>query len=246
MAVTGAAGALGGAVLRHLSGRAALVAVTRRPDAVAAAQVRHADFDDIGPAAFAGVDAALVVSTDHRDNARRIAQHRAAIDAAVAAGVRHVVYTSLIGCDGPPDLLNAAHRETEAHLRATGVPWTALRNNLYTEGLETARAAAAATGRHVTNAGSGAVSYVDRDHCAAVAAGVLLGAPAGVVAVKGEVALDAAALAARFAAQLGRPVEPVLLDDDAYRAHLLAGGAPPGLAEALVLLGRAIRAGGYA
>lgn len=258
VAVTGAAGALGSAVVRHLADRATVIAVTRRPSVVAASpdpsrrgtqtpiEVRQADFDDIGPSVFAGAAAALIVSTDHRDNSHRAAQHRAAIDAAVAAGVRHVVYTSLTGCDGPPDLLNAAHRETEAHLRACGAGWTALRNNLYTEGLAAAEAVTAATGRHVTNTGPGRVAYVDRDHCAAVAAGVLLGAPQGVVEVRGPVALDAAALAARFAAHLGRPVEPVLLDDDAYRAHLLAGGAPPGLAEALVLLGQAVRAGVYA
>ncbi|GAA2603173.1 SDR family oxidoreductase [Dactylosporangium fulvum] len=247
VAVTGGAGALGSAVVRHLYGKATPIVVTRRPeDVVDGAEVRRADFDDIDPSAFAGAERALIISTDHPDNVRRAAQHRAAIDAAVAAGVRHLVYTSLVGCDGPPDLLNAAHRETEAHLRASGVPWTAVRNNLYAEGLAGMQAAAAATGRHVTNTGDGAVAYVDRDHCAQVAATVLLGEPQGVVEVHGPRPLDAVALAALFSRRLGRPIEPVLLDDDAYRAHLLGAGTPPPLVTALIALGQAVRAGVYA
>jgi len=78
IAVTGGAGALGGAVVRQLRERADLIVLTRRPEtAPAGVEVRRADFDDITPAAFAGADAALVVSTDHRDNERRAAQHAA-------------------------------------------------------------------------------------------------------------------------------------------------------------------------
>ncbi|WP_177319633.1 NAD(P)H-binding protein [Actinoplanes philippinensis] len=246
IAVTGAAGALGSAVVRRLRDRADVIAVTRRPDAVApGVEVRRADFDDIGPAAFAGADAVLVVSTDHRDNGHRAAQHAAALTAAAAAGAGHLVYTSLVGCDGPPDLLNAAHRETEAALRTAGPPWTALRNNLYLEGLDGLRAAAAATGRHVSNAGAGAVSYVSRSRCAEIAAETLLGPARGVVEVHGPRPLDTAAVAALLSARLSGPVEPVLLDDERYADHLLSTGTPPALAAALVALGQAVRAGVY-
>ncbi|MFD1369349.1 NAD(P)H-binding protein [Actinoplanes sichuanensis] len=245
--VTGGAGALGSAVVRRLIGRADVIVVTRRPEGVPdGVVVRRADFDDIGPAAFEGADAALVVSTDHRDNARRTAQHAAAIAAAAGAGVGHLVYTSLVGCDGPPDMLNAAHRASEAALRSAGVPWTALRNNLYLEGLDGLQAAAVATGRHVSNAGGGEVSYVSRSRCAEVAAEALLGPARGTVDVHGPQPLDAVAVAALFGSRSGRPIEPVLLDDEAYSAHLLAAGTPPALAAALVALGRAIRSGVYA
>ncbi|WP_433790044.1 NAD(P)H-binding protein [Actinoplanes sp. CA-252034] len=246
IAVTGGAGALGSAVVRRLRGRAELIVLTRRPETVpAGVEVRRADFDDIGPSAFAGADAALVVSTDHRDNRHRAAQHAAAVTAAAEAGVGHLVYTSLVGCDGPPDMLNAAHRATEASLRASGVPWTALRNNLYLEGLDGLQAAAAATGRHVSNAGGGAVSYVSRSRCAEFAAETLLGPARGVVEVHGPVPLDTVAVAALLSARLGRPVEPLLLDDEQYTEHLLSTSAPPPLAAALVALGRAVRAGVY-
>lgn len=261
IAVTGGAGALGAAVVRQLRDRADVIVVTRRPDAVPpGVEVRRADFDDIGPAAFAGADAVLVVSTDQRDDARRIAQHTAAITAAAEAGAAHVVYTSLVGCDGPPDLLNAAHRATEAALRATGVPWTSLRNNLYLEGLDGLLAAAAATGRYVSNGGGGAVAYVGRERCASAAAEALLQpAPsaagiagalsqpaAGVVEVHGSRALDAVAVAGLLGERLGRPVEAVLLGDEEYREHLVSAGAPAPLAAALVALGQAVRAGVYA
>jgi NAD(P)H dehydrogenase (quinone) len=247
IAVTGGAGALGSAVVRKLRGRADVIVLTRRPDAApGGVEVRRADFDDISPAAFAGADAALVVSTDHRDNDRRTAQHAAALAAATAAGVGHLVYTSLVGCDGPPDLLNAAHRATETALRSTGVSWTALRNNLYSEGLAGLQAAAAATGRHVSNAGGGAVAYVDRDQCAEVAASALLQPAQGVVDVHGPRPLDTVAVAALFSERLGRPIEAVLLDDQEYHDHLRSAGLPPPLASALVALGQAMRAGVYA
>ncbi len=242
IAVTGGAGALGSAVVRHLRDRADVVVVTRRPEAApAGVEVRRADFDDIGPEAFAGADAVLVVSTDHRDHERRAAQHTAAFTAAAEAGAGHLVYTSLTGCDGPPDLLNRAHRASEAALRASGVPWTALRNNLYLDGLDGLQAMAAATGRHVSNAGAGAVSYVTRDECARAAAGTLLGPARGVVDVHGPRPLDTVALAALFSERLGRPIEPVLMDDDEYGAHLRAMGLP----QVLVTLGQAMRAGVY-
>jgi NAD(P)H dehydrogenase (quinone) len=247
IAVTGGAGALGGAVVRHLRDRADVIVVTRRPEAVPpGVEVRRADFDDIGPAAFAGAGAVLVVSTDHRDNDRRASQHAAAIAAAAEAGAGPLVYTSLVGCDGPPDLLNAAHRASEAALRASGVPWTSLRNNLYLEGLDGLQAAAAATGRHVSNAGGGGVSYVSRERCAQVAAEALLHPAQGVAEVHGPRVLDAVAVAALFTERLGRPIEPLLLGDDEYREHLLSTGAPPPLAAALVALGQAIRRGTYA
>ncbi|MDR6318074.1 NAD(P)H-binding protein [Actinoplanes couchii] len=243
IAVTGGAGALGAAVVQRLRDRADVIVVTRRPDVVPQdREVRRADFDSIEPAAFAGADAVLVVSTDERDGRKKAAQHAAAFTAAAAAGVKHLVYTSLVGCDGPPDLLNAAHRDSEAALRGTGVPWTALRNNLYFEGLDERQAT---TGRYVSNHGTGAVSYVDRDRCAEVAAATLLGEARGVVEVHGPRAWDAVAVAELFGQRLGREVIPVLLDDQEYRDHLLGTGAPAALAEALVALGQAVRAGVY-
>ncbi|MET1073824.1 MAG: NAD(P)H-binding protein [Umezawaea sp.] len=242
IALTGGSGVLGRHVARMLD-RRDVVVLTRTP----AGKQRFADFDDVDslPAAFAGVDRLLLISTNVPDPARRAGQHKAAIDAAVSAGVGHVVYTSLVGCDGPPDLLHGTHRETEAHLRASGLAWTVLRNNIYAEGL-----IPPATGRYVTNAADGAVAYVARRDCAAAAAAVL-NAPddrhhGQVLDVTGPSALDAADVAATFSEVLGRRVEPVHLDDGRYLAHLVDAGTPEPLARALVLFGRTIRSGSYA
>src|ERR1700754_1253725 len=102
--VTGAAGHLGRLVVEALLERAApeeLILVTRRPAALRelrerGADVRYGDFDAPAslPGAFAGGDRMLRISTDAMG--RRVRQHRAAIDAADAAGVRHVVFTSIV------------------------------------------------------------------------------------------------------------------------------------------------------
>ncbi|EXG81884.1 NAD(P)H-binding protein [Cryptosporangium arvum] len=249
--VTGAGGALGRAVVRRLAGRVPVVALTRHPERRAAAEgllVREADFDRPRTlaAAFAGLDRLLVISTDARSNDTRTAQHAAALDAAAAAGVGHVVYTSLVGAGGPPEFLNAAHTATEARLKADFATWTILRNNLYLDGLD----AAAPGGVYVTNSGSGAVAYVTREDCAAAAAEVLA-APddryAGrVLEVNGPAALDANGVAALLSERTGAPVTARVLEDDDYRAHLTGAGLPEGMITALITLGRAIRAGRYA
>ncbi|MDG4815798.1 NmrA family NAD(P)-binding protein [Micromonospora sp. WMMD956] len=262
--VTGASGGLGGRTVRMLAGAGhRVVALTRDPGAALAGagraapervEARRVDFDEPAglPAALAGIDRLLIVSTAAWEPARRIAQHRAAIDAAVAAGVGHVVYTSLVACDGPPELLNSAHRATEEHLRGCGLPWTILRNAIYASGVAELLAPAVSTGRHVTNAGDGAVAYVARDDCAAVAAAVLAAGPgparglAGrTLDVTGPEALTADHLAGLLGARLGRPVEVVHVDDDAYRDGLVGAGTPAPVAAALVALGRAVRSGRY-
>src|SRR5882672_414634 len=138
--VTGASGQLGRRVVELLleakPGRP-IIALSRQPrklDDLArlGVEVRAADFDDPAslPTAFRGVGRALLVSTDAVG--RRIAQHRAAIDAAARVGVAHLVYTSMPN-PGPENeaLVARDHRETEAALVASPLGFTILRNNLY-------------------------------------------------------------------------------------------------------------------
>lgn len=253
LAVTGSTGALGGLVARHLADLAPRLVVrdpSRAPDL--GGEVRSCSYDDASAAraALEGVDVLFMVSAAESEVRR--AQHRTFIQAAADAGVGHVVYTSLVACDGPPELLNSAHRATEEHLRGCGLPWTVLRNAIYASGVAELLAPAVSTGRHVTNAGDGAVAYVARDDCAAVAAAVLAAGPgpAGGLAgrtldVTGPEALTAADLAGLLGARLGRPVEVVHVDDDAYRDRLVGAGTPAPVAAALVALGRAVRSGRY-
>ncbi|MGW0414653.1 NmrA/HSCARG family protein [Streptomyces collinus] len=138
VAVTGATGAQGGATARALLAAGHRVrALTRTPDAPAArelrrlgADVRFADFDDppsLGPA-LAGADSLFAVTTPFgTDTATEVRQGRALLDAAAAARVRHIVFTSAAHADrgtGIPHYDSKA--EIEHHLRATGVPWTVI------------------------------------------------------------------------------------------------------------------------
>ncbi|MEU4876029.1 NAD(P)H-binding protein [Streptomyces sp. NPDC021608] len=141
--VSAASGAFGRLVVdRLLEGGAAgrVVAAVRRPEkavdlAARGVTVRHGDYDD--PAtlrtAFAGADRLLLISSPELDTARRTAQHRAAVDAARAAGVGSLVYTSFLGADTRAEGLTAAHHATERALAASGLPHTVLRHPFYTE-----------------------------------------------------------------------------------------------------------------
>ena len=104
----------------------------------------------------------------------RVAQHTAAIDAAAAAGVGHVIYTSVVNAGSAlPLVVSHEHGATEQAIRDRGLRWTALRNGLYAEFQVGAAARAAASGQLVHNSGDGATAYVSREDCAAAAAAVL-------------------------------------------------------------------------
>lgn len=137
--VTGATGQVGGRVARLLdrAGLAQRLLVrdpgsTRVPHLHRTAEVARVDYADraLCTEALRGVDVLLMVSAS--ESATRVAEHAAFVDAAVAAGVRHVVYTSFAAA--APDAtftLARDHHATEQHLRASGLAWTFLRDTLY-------------------------------------------------------------------------------------------------------------------
>jgi NAD(P)H dehydrogenase (quinone) len=255
--VTGASGHLGRRVAEillseHGVAPTDLVLVTRSPDKVAdlaadGAQVRHGDFED--PAslqtAFAGAEKVLIVSTDRVGT--RVQGHKAAIDAAVAAGARSIAYTSGINpSDSNPIGVMWEHRQTEDHLRANAPGWTILRNSIYAEMLLGGAEAALASGSHVTNEGDGRVAYISRDDCAAAAAAVLAadGHEGRIYDVTGAVPLSAADVAALYGELGGRPVQLVQVDDDAYTAGLVEhAGMPRPVAEVYASFGTGTRLG---
>jgi NAD(P)H dehydrogenase (quinone) len=254
VAVTGASGHLGRRVADLLLDRldpAAVVLLTRTPEALAVhaergAAVRRADFDE--PAAladaFAGVDRALLISA--AEFGHRVAQHRAAIDAAKAAGVRHVIYTS-VPRPGPgnPVGVGPDHHATEEALRASGLAWTFLRNNLYAEHQVATVADAIDAGRLVTSAGDGCTAYVSRDDCAAAAAAVLAadGHEGRAYDITGPAAIGADELATLAAELGGRPVEVVRIDDDTAIAGMVAAGVPEPVARLYASFAAAAREG---
>ncbi|MFI5491455.1 SDR family oxidoreductase [Actinoplanes sp. NPDC051859] len=133
--VTGATGRLGGRVAARLARpQRLLVRDAARAPRIAGASVAVADYSDSAAvrAGLAGADVVLMVSA--AENPDRIAQHRAFVDAAAAAGIGHLVYTSFMGAR--PDAtftLARDHWATEEHIRGAGLPHTFLRDNLYAD-----------------------------------------------------------------------------------------------------------------
>lgn len=227
--VTGATGNLGGRVARLLADadRAQTLLVrdpSRAPELPGATAVRASFTDGAAVAeACAGADVVLMVSAS--ESADRVAQHQAFVDA--AGGAAHLVYISFFGA--APDAaftLARDHWATEQHIRASGVPFTFLRDNLYadfTPGL------VGEDGVIRGPAGDGRAAVVAQDDIAAAAVAVLTdpGAHAGATYdLTGPQDLGLADIAAAIAAATGREVayHPETLDE-AY-ASRAAYGAP--------------------
>ena len=181
--VTGATGPFGRHVVESLLGQGVaadqIVATGRSVGKIAdlegrGVDVRVADFDDPASltAAFAGAEKLLLVSGS--EVGRRIPQHRNAVDAAVAAGVSLLVYTSAPYADSTSLQLAAEHRATEEYIKASGLPYVFLRNSWYLENYTAKVPDALATGVVVGAAGQGRVSAALRADFAAAAAAVLL------------------------------------------------------------------------
>ena len=232
-----------------------LILTTRTPPALASfaergVSVRHADFADPRSlrAAFAGGERLLLVSaTDLRE---RTAQHEAAIDAAKAAGVRHVIYTSGLKPEPPnPAVVAPSHHATEQALKHSGLGWTILRNSLYADYQLPEAKRAIETGELVHNRGRGVTAYVAREDCAAVAAAVLLegGHENAVYEITGSEAFSADDLAALYAEVGGRAVRARALDDAAFVATLVGDAKGDDHlhygAELVASFGRSIREG---
>lgn len=257
--VSGASGKLGRRVVELLlederaRGRR-LVATTRTPDELAAlaargVEVRAASFDDPASldAAFRGVDRALIVSTDAVDvPGRRIAQHLRAVNAAKAAGVQHLVYTSLTNT-GPSSLVTLApdHHASEQAIIGSGLSHTLLRNNLYTDYLMYSLPHEVRAGRIVNCIAEGSIGYVTREDCARAAAAALVAPFAGraTLDITGPAAITQAELATIASDVSGRPVSYEPVSPEEMLKGLIAGGVPEPMAALLVSFQRSARAG---
>jgi len=257
--VTGASGHLGRRVLELLladpqhAGRK-LIALTRTPEKLSAlaargVEVRAASFDDADSltTAFRGAARALIVSTDALDRpGRRIEQHRNAVQAAKLSGVEHLVYTSLTHCE-PSSLVTLArdHWGTESSLHESELPYTVLRNNMYTDYLLTSLRHALKSGQIVNAYAAGKVSYVTREDCARAAASALSRSFHGraVLDITGPRAITQLDLAALATELSGTRIEYVAVDAATAVANYLASGLPAPIAELLVSFERSAAAG---
>ncbi len=259
--VTGANGHLGRAIVEHLVQRVApdqIAVSVRDPDQAASlakrgVKVRAGDFarPETLARAFAGVSQVLLVSSSAAAyGGDTLAQHGAAIEAARAAGVRRVVYTSHQAAGATSEFFPCRdHAATEAMLQASGLAWTSLRNGFYaSSGLDYL------IGRELLETGvieapaEGKTSWTDRIDLAAAAAAVLLdeGRHEGPTPpLTGSESLDFADVAAIASEVLGRPIRRRVLSDDEFRAKVAARGAPPQAAEFSLSFYRAARKGEF-
>lgn len=256
--VTGASGQLGSAVVRHLLDTLKfpaerLIVTSRSPDGLAnlaarGVTVRAADFDqpDSLVAAFAGADRLLLVSTDAlMEPGKRLTQHRAAVQAAVDAGVKHVVYTSLPSADTSHVSFAPDHWGTEQALSASSLGWTVLRNAWYFENLAYSLPGALASGEWATAAGEGRIAYIARDDLARAAAVALAADSTAnqVLTLTGGQAWSARDVASRVSALTGKPLAVVDITPAQLVEGLNAHGFPPVLADVFASFDAATVAG---
>jgi NAD(P)H dehydrogenase (quinone) len=257
--IGGASGGLGVETVDALLARgvkpADLILVTRTPEKLAAyaakgASVRKGDYNDPAslPAAFAGGSRLLIISTNGGGD--RKVQHKAAIDAAKAAGVKLIAYTSFVKNDQGLPTVGVAfdHRATEKMLQDSGVPYVILGNGLYNSGLVAQGTQAVTRGEIVSNAADGKWAPVARKDCAAVAAAVLStpGHDNKFYNITGPDLISNADFARLLTEVTGKPVKYVALDDTALIERLKASGAPEQGARFGASFGQQTREGQFA
>lgn len=258
--VTGANGHLGRGIAEHLAARlgpaaAQQLAVSVRDPAKAQAlaergiDVRHGDFDqpDTLARAFAGVERLVLVSTDGPKDVR-IAQHRTAIHAARAAGVKRIHYTSFVdvAADSPAEF-TAVHRATEAELRASGLDVVLLRNPLYADYLPMTVGNALESGVFYVSAGAGRASFVSRDELAEAAAVAALKDhhEKNIYELTGPAVHSYHDVAAALGRATGKSVRYQPVTEDAYAEALANYGVPAWMARALANMYSAMAAGKF-
>lgn len=258
--VTGATGHLGRAIVEQLirripAGRVGLS--VRAPEKAAdlsarGVRVRHGDFEspDTLSHAFEGATQLLMVSSNAQAyGGDPLVQHRRAIDAARAAGVRRIVYTSHMAASGA-SLFSPMHHHhaTEAMLKESGMAWTALRNGFYAASGIALLGDALQTGL-IEAPADGKVSWTAHADLAEAAAIILLeeGRYDGPTPpLTGSQALDLADLSAVASELLGRPVHRHKITDEDLRVRMAARGAPTRAADLVLGLYAASRAGEFA
>lgn len=255
--IAGATGQLGRLVVEELLHRGVparqIVAAGRSAGPLtdfAERGVRTASVDYNDPAS---VDAALgegdtLLLISGNDIQNRTTQHETVIDAAARAKVGHILYTSVLAADTTPLVLAPDHLKAEEHIRASGLPFTFLRNGWYTENYVAALHTARETGTLLASAGDGRVASATRaDYAAAIAAVLTTTGHAGrVYELSGDYAWSFEELASAFSAVLGRSVSYRTLSAEEHASTLEAAGLDPATAGFLAALDGNIRQGALA
>ncbi|OEO33226.1 NAD(P)-dependent oxidoreductase [Devosia insulae DS-56] len=244
--VTGANGQLGRLVVEHLLDTvkvepSRIIATTRNPAKLAdfaarGVTVRAADFakPETLAEAFKGADRLLLISTTSVGT--RLVEHQAAIDAAVAAGVQHVLYTSIPNPVAPELLIVHDHAKTEDALAASQLPgWTVLRNNWYFENLNHTIPQLLQSGQWFNASGDGRIAYIARSDLARAAATALANGDNGKSALTlgGATAYTVPELAALIGSTLGGEIAAIPVTVPHLEQGMIGAGLPAPVAAVL-------------
>ncbi|KHN54434.1 SDR family oxidoreductase [Pectobacterium fontis] len=236
IAITGASGQLGRLVIAQLLEKVPanhIVALVRDVNKVAdlsakGVQVKAADYNqpEALVSALQGVDKLLLISSS--EVGQRAAQHRNVIEAAAKVGVKLLAYTSLLHADKSPLALAEEHKQTEALLKASGLPHVLLRNGWYTENYAESIPAALEHGVFIGSAGEGKIASATREDFAAAAVAVLTqeGQAGKVYELAGDEPYTLAELAAELSKQSGKSIGYQNLSEAEFTSALVSAGLP--------------------
>ena len=236
--ITGATGQLGELVVEQLKSRtnsANLIALVRSPEKVQGIEARAFDYNE--PTSMAksleGIEALLLISGN--EIGQRARQHGNVINAAKEAGVKWIVYTSILRADSSTISLAAEHLQTEKLLQESGIPFTLLRNGWYTENYEGSIPGAVAAGALLGSAGTGKISSASRADFAEAAAVVLTseGHEGKVYELAGDESFTLADLASEISKQTGKDISYQNLPEKEYSKTLKSHGLPEMIADGI-------------
>ncbi len=237
--ITGATGQLGRLVVEKLkekTGAENLVALVRTPEKAADLEIESRAFDyskaDGLVKSLQGIDHLLLISGS--EIGQREVQHKNVINAAKEAGVKWIVYTSILHADKSPLGLAPEHIATEEALKKSGIPYTILRNGWYTENYTASVPSALEAGAFIGSAGEGKISSAARvDY--AEAAVVVLTSPdqeGKTYELSGDETYTLTDFAAVLSKVTGKTIPYQNLSETEYAGVLAEAGLPEGLAQA--------------
>jgi len=257
--VTGAAGQLGQRVVHHLLETykvpaSKIIAATRDPSKLAelaakGVATRKADFDDAAGlvSAFEGAGTVLIISTDALAvPGQRLKQHTAAVNAAAKTGAKHLAYTSMPSPDKSLVTFAPDHLGTENAIKASGLPYTILRDAWYFDNFMHSLPHNLQGGKWYTATAGGKVPYISREDCAVAIAAALVGKPENkTYTLTGSTSYSIKDVASAVTAITGRPLDVVDVDDEQLSAGMTGAGLPSFVVEMLVSADANIRAGNF-
>ena len=240
--VTGASGLLGRQVIDNLiaAGAGPIIGVSRSPEKLAdladkGIEARKGDFNDPASlsAAFAGGKRLLIISTDDLEPGKRLEAHKNAVAAATKEGITHIVYTSLTNpVEESPITFSKDHSDTEALIKDTGVNYTILRNNLYTDLVLMGGGQSIGMGQHFAAAAEGKTGYVTRADCARAAAAALMQETgSSVLDITGPAALSQGDIAAILSEISGKDIPYIPISTDDLVKAMIGAGLPEFMAK---------------